>query len=125
MQMDLIEMLKKMAVSRGVWRHLADGSYRLAAKYGHPELAVTARKLEFPGYDPRGAQGMGLLYATASVGASHMAGDLAYMEVFGVPEKIDPLTNRGKTSADQTIWRRLCIDRCHWFMRFPGSALSP
>jgi aldehyde:ferredoxin oxidoreductase len=35
---------------------------------------------------------MGLLYATSNIGASHMAGDLAYPEVFGVPAKIDPLT---------------------------------
>jgi aldehyde:ferredoxin oxidoreductase len=35
---------------------------------------------------------MGLLYATSNIGASHMAGDLAYMEVFGVPKKIDPLS---------------------------------
>ena len=41
-------------------------------------------------------QGMGLLYATSNKGASHMEGDLAYSEVFGVPKKIDPLTSEGK-----------------------------
>jgi len=92
----LIELLGKMAYRQGFGNSLAEGSYRLAEKYGHPEIAVTARKLEFPGYDPRGAQGMGLLYATASVGASHMAGDVAYVEVFGVPEKINPLITKGK-----------------------------
>jgi aldehyde:ferredoxin oxidoreductase len=39
---------------------------------------------------------MGLLYATSNIGASHMAGDLAYAEVFGVPEKLDPLTIEDK-----------------------------
>ncbi|MGB2965318.1 MAG: aldehyde ferredoxin oxidoreductase family protein [Anaerolineales bacterium] len=92
----LIELLEKMAYRQGFGNILAEGSYRLAERYGHPELAVTARKLEFPGYDPRGAQGMGLLYATASVGASHMAGDVAYVEVFGVPKTMDPLTATGK-----------------------------
>lgn len=92
----LIELLEKMAYRDGFGDILAEGSYRLAEKYGHPEIAVTARKLEFPGYDPRGSQGMGLLYATSSVGASHMAGDTAYVEVFGVPEKIDPLVTEGK-----------------------------
>jgi len=92
----LIELLEKMAYRQGFGNTLAEGSFRLAAKYEHPEIAVTARKLEFPGYDPRGAQGMGLLYATASVGASHMAGDVAYAEVFGVPENIDPLATEGK-----------------------------
>lgn len=61
-----------------------------------PEMSVTARKQEFPGYDPRGAQGMGLLYATSNKGASHMEGDVAYEEVFGVPVKVDPLATEGK-----------------------------
>jgi len=92
----MIEMIKKMAYNEGFGQELAQGSYRLAEKYGHPEIAVTTRKQEFPGYDPRGSQGMGLLYATSNKGASHMEGDVAYEEVFGVPIKEDPLTTEGK-----------------------------
>ncbi len=92
----MIEMIKKMAYREGFGDVLAMGSYRMAEKYGHPEIAVTARKQEFPGYDPRGSQGMGLLYATSNKGASHMEGDVAYEEVFGVPVKIDPLKAEGK-----------------------------
>jgi aldehyde:ferredoxin oxidoreductase len=92
----VIKMVQKTAYREGFGDTLAIGSYRMAEKYGHPEIAVTARKQEFPGYDPRGAQGMGLLYATSNIGASHMEGDLAYTEVFGVPEKIDPLTTDRK-----------------------------
>jgi len=92
----MIEMIKKMAYNEGFGQELAQGSYRLAEKYGHPEIAVTTRKQEFPGYDPRGSQGMGLLYATSNKGASHMEGDVAYEEVFGVPIKENPLTTEGK-----------------------------
>ncbi|MGD2178115.1 MAG: aldehyde ferredoxin oxidoreductase family protein [Anaerolineae bacterium] len=88
----VIDLVGKTAYREGFGDALAEGSYRLAEKYGHPELSITAKKQEFPGYDPRGAKGMGLLYATSNVGASHMAGDIAYMEVFGVPKKIDPLS---------------------------------
>jgi len=92
----MIEMIRKMAYREGFGNDLAQGSYRLAEKYGHPEIAVTTRKQEFPGYDPRGSQGMGLLYATSNKGASHMEGDVAYEEVFGVPVKENPLTTEGK-----------------------------
>lgn len=92
----MIAMIKKMAYNEGFGQDLAMGSYRLAEKYGHPELAVTTRKQEFPGYDPRGSQGMGLLYATSNKGASHMEGDVAYEEVFGVPVKENPLSTDGK-----------------------------
>ena len=88
----VLDLIQKMAHREGFGDLLAEGSYRLAEKYGHPELSITAKKQEFPGYDPRGAKGMGLLYATSNIGASHMAGDLAYMEVFGTPKKLDPLT---------------------------------
>jgi aldehyde:ferredoxin oxidoreductase len=88
----VIDLVQKTAYREGFGDALAEGSYRLAEKYGRPELSITAKKQEFPGYDPRGAKGMGLLYATSNVGASHMAGDIAYMEVFGVPKKIDPLS---------------------------------
>jgi aldehyde:ferredoxin oxidoreductase len=88
----VIGLVGKTAYREGFGDALAEGSYRLAERYGHPEFSITAKKQEFPGYDPRGAKGMGLLYATSNVGASHMAGDIAYMEVFGVPKKIDPLS---------------------------------
>lgn len=92
----VIEMVQKIAYREGFGDQLAEGSYRLAQHYEHPEVSITARKQEFPGYDPRGAQGMGLLYATSNKGASHMEGDVAYEEVFGVPVKADPLSTDGK-----------------------------
>jgi aldehyde:ferredoxin oxidoreductase len=92
----VIEMVQKTAYREGFGDKIAEGSYRMADSYGHPEYSITAKKQEFPGYDPRGAKGMGLLYATSNKGASHMAGDIAYSEAFGVPEKIDPLTVENK-----------------------------
>ena len=92
----VIALIKETAYREGFGDLVAEGSHRLASHYGHPEFAITAKKLEFPGYDPRGSKGMGLLYATSNIGASHMAGDTAYPEVFGVPEPIDPLAVEGK-----------------------------
>ena len=92
----MIEMVRKTGYREGFGDKLAEGSFSLASHYGHPEFSITSKKLEFPGYDPRGAQGMGLLYATSNIGASHMAGDIAYSEVFGVPEKLDPVSTENK-----------------------------
>lgn len=88
----LVELTRKTALREGFGELLALGSYRLAEKYGHPELAMVSKKQEFAGYDPRGEQGMGLAYATSPVGASHMRGDPAYIELLGVPMLIDPLS---------------------------------
>lgn len=94
----LLEMVRKAAYRDGFGDEIAQGSWRLAAKYGHPEMSITAKKQEFPSYDARGLKGMGLLYATSNKGASHMAGDTAYTELFGVGKKIDGLTYEGKAA---------------------------
>lgn len=92
----VLEMIRRTAYRDGFASEIANGSWRLARKYGHPEMSVTAKKLEFPSYDARGLKGMGLLYATSNIGASHMAGDTAYTELFGVGTKTDGLTYEGK-----------------------------
>jgi len=64
---------------------LAEGSYRLAEHYGYPELSMTAKKQEFSAYDPRAFKGMGLNYATANGGASHVRGYTMPLEMRGGP----------------------------------------
>ena len=88
----LVDLAYKTALREDFGDLLALGSYRLAEKYGHPELAMVSKKQEFAGYDPRGEQGMGLAYATSPIGASHMRGDTAYIELLGVPMLVDPLS---------------------------------
>jgi len=88
----LVEMCRKTAVREGFGDQLAMGSLKLARTHGCPELAIVSKGQEFAGYDPRGEKGMGLAYATSSIGASHMRGDPAYIEILGVPKLIDPLT---------------------------------
>jgi len=88
----IVELARMTGLREGFGDTLAEGSLRMAEKYGHPELAMVSKGQEFAGYDPRGEQGMGLAYATSSIGASHMRGDPAYIELLGVPMLIDPLS---------------------------------
>jgi len=92
----LVELTRMTGYRQGFGDRLAEGSYRLAESCGHPELAMVSKKQEFPGYEPRGAQAMGLAYATSPIGGSHMRGDPAYFELFGVPQKVDPHQWKGK-----------------------------
>jgi len=88
----LVALTRMTALREGFGDVLAEGSLRLAARYGRPELAMTSKGLDFAGYDPRGVQGLGLNYATSPIGGSHMRGDTAYFELLGVPIAVDPLT---------------------------------
>ncbi|MDB5854322.1 MAG: aor [Herminiimonas sp.] len=80
----------------GFGKDIALGSKRLTAKYGHPELSMSVKGQEFPAYDSRGIQGMGLAYATSNRGACHLRGYTVASEVLGIPVKTDPLVTEGK-----------------------------
>jgi aldehyde:ferredoxin oxidoreductase len=80
----------------GFGKEIGQGSKRLCAKYGHPDLSMSVKGQEFPAYDSRGIQGMGLAYATANRGACHLRGYTVASEVLGIPVKTDPLTADGK-----------------------------
>ena len=75
----------------GFGRELGMGSKRLCEKYGHPDLSMTVKGQEFPAYDPRGIQGMGLTYATSNRGACHLRSYTVSSEVMGVPGKNRPV----------------------------------
>ncbi|MFI4922380.1 MAG: aldehyde ferredoxin oxidoreductase family protein [Burkholderiales bacterium] len=84
------------ARGEGFGKILGLGSKRLCEKYGHPELSMTVKGQEFPAYDSRGIQGIGLAYATSNRGACHLRGYTVASEVMGIPVKTDPLTTDGK-----------------------------
>ncbi|MBP6339451.1 MAG: aldehyde ferredoxin oxidoreductase family protein [Vitreoscilla sp.] len=80
----------------GFGKEIGQGSARLCKKYGHPELSMTVKGQEFPAYDSRGIQGMGLTYATSNRGACHLRSYTVASEVLGIPVKTDPLSADGK-----------------------------
>ena len=80
----------------GFGKEIGLGSKRLCAKYGKPELSMSVKGQEFPAYDARGIQGMGLTYATSNRGACHLRSYTVASEVLGIPVKTDPLSAEGK-----------------------------
>jgi len=81
---------------RGFGKEIGQGSKRLTAKYGHPELSMSSKGQEFPAYDGRAIQGIGLAYATSNRGGCHLRGYTIASEVLGIPVKTDPLESAGK-----------------------------
>lgn len=92
----MVALVKETAYRKGFGDELAQGSFRLCTKYGHPEISMTAKKQEMPAYDPRGIQGIGLNYATSNRGGCHVRGYTISPEILGLPEKIDQETIDGK-----------------------------
>ncbi len=92
----IVDLTEAVGKNEGFGRELAKGSYRLAEKYGHPELSMSVKKQEMPAYDGRAIQGMALEYATSNRGGCHVRGYLTSPEILGVPLKTDPLVTEGK-----------------------------
>ncbi|MBE9501334.1 MAG: aldehyde ferredoxin oxidoreductase family protein [Chloroflexi bacterium] len=79
----VVELVEKTGLRQDFGDILAEGGYRMAEKYGHPELSMSVKKMEMPAWHVQGVQGTGLEYATCNRGADHMkacmfVGELLY-----------------------------------------------
>jgi aldehyde:ferredoxin oxidoreductase len=95
----LVDLMTKIGYRRGFGNVLAEGSARVARKFGKPELFMGAKKQEFPAYDARGAVGMGLQYATSNRGGCHVRGYMVARELLDGAQKMNPFTPKGKAAA--------------------------
>jgi aldehyde:ferredoxin oxidoreductase len=92
----VLHLLPKIATREGIGDLLANGS-RLFAQHIGPEaeaIAVHGKGLEVPAWDPRGKRGLGLSYATAAAGASHLR---------GWPRTTEPPNDSAMTVLDSLI----------------------
>lgn len=93
----LVPLIEKIGLREDVGDMLAEGVKRVAEKVGGSDIAMHVKGMELPAYDPRGAQGMGLVYATSNRGACHLRGGLSVAsEIFGVPRRINRFQSVGK-----------------------------
>ncbi len=95
----MVELVEKTGLRQDFGDVLAEGGYRMAEKYGHPELSMSVKKQEMPGYHVQGIQGTGLEFATSNRGADHMRACTYTIELLGSEEeKLDPLVTEGKAA---------------------------
>jgi len=101
---ELVVKLVEMTGKReGFGDVLADGGFRLAEKYGHPECFMGMHKMELPGYEPRGAKGMGIGYMTSPIGPSHGRGYTIPFEIAHTAGQLDPVEERGKGMLSKAV----------------------
>jgi aldehyde:ferredoxin oxidoreductase len=120
----LNDLVRKIAYREEIGGELAEGARRFAIKCGAPQYAMQVKGLELPAYDPRGAMGQALNYATSNRGACHLTGYLIGMEVLGVPKLIDRLSLAGK--GDQLVLKQnqSAVEDSLILCKFVGFALG-
>jgi len=91
-------VIRSIALRQGIGADLAEGVRYLSQKYGGEDFAPHSKGMEMAAYEPRGAVGHGLGYATANRGACHLDGGyMIYFEATG-PALLDPYNYRSKPS---------------------------
>ncbi len=106
-----LELLRKIALREGIGDVLAEGVKRAAEKIGRgaEKHALHVKGQELPMYDPRGAPGMGLGYATSPRGACHnTASDPSLRPYY----KVDRLAYEGKGRMIKQAQDERCIFDC-------------
>ena len=100
----MVEMARKIGNRDGFGDVLAEGVRRASQKIGKnsEKFAMQVKGSEMCGYDPRGAMGQGLSFATCSRGADHQKG-LVRQEVFGKPPPIDRFATEGKAELVKDV----------------------
>jgi aldehyde:ferredoxin oxidoreductase len=92
----VLALTEKTAFRDGFGNEIAQGSKRMGEKFGNPDVFMGVKGQEFPAYDPRAIQGMGLGYATSNRGACHLRAYTVSAEIVGSPEPLDPRATEGK-----------------------------
>ena len=83
---------------------LAEGSFRYASSEGHPGKSMSVKSLELPAYDPRGAYGMALAYATSNRGGCHLRAYPVSHEILRKPVATDRFSFEGKARMIKISW---------------------
>lgn len=97
-----IGLLEEVGKGSPLGRLVASGADVLGKAYGVSRIP-TVKGQAMPAYDPRAAKGIGVTYATSTMGADHTAGYSIAANVLGVGGKIDPLKPEGQIELSRNL----------------------
>ncbi|MEM0312735.1 MAG: aldehyde ferredoxin oxidoreductase family protein [Thermoplasmatales archaeon] len=120
----VLEMSSKIAYRKDFGDALAEGSLRLASKYGDIDASISVKGQELAAYDPRGVWGMALEYATSNIGGSHMRAYTISNEILGVKPVSEPTELKGKAALVKYVQDFTEVMDCSGLCQFPSFALN-
>jgi len=97
-----IGLIKEMGKGTPLGRILGSGTEFTGRAYGLTRVP-TVKGQSMPAYEPRAVKGIGITYATTTMGADHTAGYTIAPEILSVGGKADPLTPEGKAGLSRAF----------------------
>jgi aldehyde:ferredoxin oxidoreductase len=97
-----IELVKEVGKGTPLGRILGSGAGVTGKVFGVERVPVVKNQ-SMPAYDPRAVQGMGVTYATSTMGADHTAGYAVTANLLGVGGNVDALKPEGQIELSRNL----------------------
>jgi aldehyde:ferredoxin oxidoreductase len=97
-----INLLKEVGKGTPLGRILGNGAAVTGKVFGVERVPVVKGQ-SMPAYDPRSVQGIGVTYATSTMGADHTAGYAVTANVLNVGGSVDPLKPEGQVELSRNL----------------------
>lgn len=97
-----INLVNEMGKATPMGRILGGGTELTGKAFGVIHVP-TVKGQSMPAYEPRAVKGIGITYATTTMGADHTAGYTIAPEILGVMGKQDPLSPEGKAGLSRAF----------------------
>jgi aldehyde:ferredoxin oxidoreductase len=97
-----INLLKEVGKGSPLGRVIGNGAAVTGKVFGVERVPVVKGQA-LPAYDPRSVQGIGVTYATTTMGADHTAGYAVTANVLNVGGSVDPLNPEGQVELSRNL----------------------
>ncbi len=97
-----IKLVQEVGEGTPLGRVLGNGAAVTGKVFGIERVPVVKGQA-MPAYDPRTVQGIGVTYATSTMGADHTAGYAVATNILGVGGNVDPLKPEGQIELSRNL----------------------
>jgi aldehyde:ferredoxin oxidoreductase len=93
---------EEIAKGTGLGRIIGAGTAAVGKAFGVTRVPVVKNQ-GIPAYDPRAIKGIGITYATSTMGADHTMGYAIASNLLNVGGSVDPLSNEGQVELSRNL----------------------
>jgi aldehyde:ferredoxin oxidoreductase len=97
-----MNLVKEVAKGSPIGRIIGSGAAVTGKVYGIERVPVVKGQA-MPAYDPRAVKGIGVTYATSTMGADHTAGYATTANILNVGGHVDPLASAGQVELSRNL----------------------
>jgi aldehyde:ferredoxin oxidoreductase len=97
-----LKLIEEIGQGTPLGRILGNGAASVGRAYGLTRVPVVKGQ-GIPAYDPRSVKGIGVTYATSTMGADHTAGYAVATNILKVGGDVDPLKDEGQVELSRNL----------------------